>query len=201
MRLVLPALAAAGLLTAATAAGQQLDMLSRHPIKGLVVPFYTPGRPDAVMVLRAESISMEFERRGFFRIGTLPLVVAEGVTLELQRGSDMAEAQNLIHNWLEELKRSGRLELRRFCARNSQDPSFVLRIGRLRSTQFGQWQLTEGIQWQSSTNRRSAARGVLCLRGPQAGQVMLEGANPPFSVSLFSLEPPLKRTAPTSNSP
>ncbi len=201
MRMAFSAFGGAWLLIAATGQGQLLDLQPHHPIKGVVVPFYTQGRPDAVAVLRAESISMEFERHGFFRIGTLPLVVAEGVTLELRRGSDFREAHNRVHDWLEALKRSGHLELRRFCVKDAQDSSFVLRIGRLRPTQLGQWQLTDGIQWQSSTNQRSASRGVLHLRGPQAGQLVLESTNQPLSISLFSPEPHLKPTAPTKNSP
>jgi hypothetical protein len=50
-------------------------------LQGLALPVYLDLSSPATVV-RADSVSREHQRRGFFRIGALPLLVCEGVTVE-----------------------------------------------------------------------------------------------------------------------
>ena len=48
----------------------------------LVIPFYTPNEDQPAVVLRAQQVSKEYQRHGFFRIGLLPIFVLDQVTLD-----------------------------------------------------------------------------------------------------------------------
>ena len=49
----------------------------------VALPIYAEGESNAVAVLRADRVAREQRRLGFFRVKLLPLLVAEGVRLEL----------------------------------------------------------------------------------------------------------------------
>ena len=51
---------------------------------GVVAPVYLSGQVHASAVLRVGEISTGYQRRGFFRIGLLPMVVAKGVVVEFR---------------------------------------------------------------------------------------------------------------------
>jgi hypothetical protein len=53
----------------------------------------TNAETRAAIVLRAEQVSRDYQRRGFSRIGLLPVVVLSGVTIEFR---DLAHARDVL---------------------------------------------------------------------------------------------------------
>jgi hypothetical protein len=68
------------------------QMLPGTKAKGMVMPVYVRGHSQAAAVLRIERISAEYQRKGFFRIGLLPQIVAEGVSIELRQSGALTNA-------------------------------------------------------------------------------------------------------------
>lgn len=90
---------------AATAAPQARNVL---------IPIYAEGHPRAVASIRIERVFRDHRRMGFFRVKALPLVVAEGVQLEVRKP---AGATNLLAEFSAALHRLGgnrAVELRDF---------------------------------------------------------------------------------------
>jgi hypothetical protein len=61
---------------------------------------YTTDFTHASAVLRVDSISSEFQRRGFFRIGILPVLVVDGVVLEFRQLDDIGKILGRVPQYL-----------------------------------------------------------------------------------------------------
>jgi hypothetical protein len=80
----------------------------------VLIPIYAEGHPRAVASIRIERVFRDHRRMGFFRVKALPLVVAEGVQLEVRKP---AGATNLLAEFSAALHRLGgnrAVELRDF---------------------------------------------------------------------------------------
>lgn len=55
-----------------------------------VVPIYLDDQ--VVMVMSVERTRTDYQRKGFFKIGLLPILVAEGVTFEVQEPAKLTAA-------------------------------------------------------------------------------------------------------------
>ena len=56
-------------------------------MRGATLPFYMPGESKPYAALRVQRVVKDFDRRGFFRIGLLPVLVADSVTLRILQPS------------------------------------------------------------------------------------------------------------------
>ena len=64
--------------------GQPWPLDSPVPITKVVVPIYLKFESEPVAIFRAERFSSDYQTEGFFRIGALPLTVAEDLSVELE---------------------------------------------------------------------------------------------------------------------
>jgi hypothetical protein len=82
--------------------------------RGVLIPIYAEGHPRPVASIRIERVFRDHRRLGFLRVKILPVVVAEGVRLELR---DPAGATNLLDEFAAALRSVGgsrAVELRNF---------------------------------------------------------------------------------------
>lgn len=94
----------AGLMVAAPLGGRGASPKPYVSVNNLVVPFYAAGQSEAVAVLRVEHVFRDHERRGFFRIGLLPLLVGEGVRLEFRDAGVAARELDRVRQGVESHK-------------------------------------------------------------------------------------------------
>jgi hypothetical protein len=131
----------------------------------------------------------DYQSKGFFRIGVLPIGVMEGVTFRLQHPDSATNCLALMHQWLASAT-AKRLELRRVSFLVSPPATKSLETGRARLAASGKLELFDGVRFVAGTNQLRAARGTLQITGDQAGQLVLE-TTPPWTNNLLShLEAP-----------
>jgi hypothetical protein len=184
-------LASAALSLALPANAQSVaDLLSgRFSARGIVTAFYEGTEQPPSLVVRIESVYTDYERKGFFRIGLLPVGVMEGVALELNHAEYATNSLAHLHQWLG--PHSGKtLELRRLTLLVPAGVTNRLESARARVGAGGKLDLFDGVSLVSGTNHLRAARGTLQVTGARAGEVVLETI-PPCTNSL--LPHPAKR--------
>jgi len=64
--------------------GQSWFLDSQLQVKKAVVPIYLNFEREAAGIIRADNIHGGYQTKGFFRIGALPSLVIEGLTIELR---------------------------------------------------------------------------------------------------------------------
>ena len=157
-------------------------------IKHAIIPVYLPSEAQPAVVLRVDRVFPDLERRGFFRIGVLPLEVADGVTFEFAATNRVSSALAELQHRLEPPVVSRRAELRRVKFVFLPEIQPRLEARRMRLAREGQWQLLDGVCLQTLTGTVHTASARLQVTGPRAGEVTWETGR---ATNLFSLSPPL----------
>lgn len=161
-------------------------------LRGAVITLYSGTEAEPTTVVRLDQVRKDYETKGFFRIGILPIGVMEGVTFELHHPESVTNSLAQLHQWLGP-RAAERLELRRVSFVVSAPVTNRLDTGRARLAADGRLELLDGVIFVSGTNRMRAARGVLQISGAQAGRLVME-TTPPWTNSLFgrleTLNPP-----------
>jgi hypothetical protein len=148
------------------------------------IHLYERGGLEPVARVSLVNSVTEYERRGFFRIGLLPIEVLEGVTIEVPDAARAARGLARASEWLG-TRKATRLEVRRLAVQVSSPTTNRLESGRALPMPGGKWELLDGVSFVSGTNEAHAARGTLQIAGARAGQFVLETA-PPQTNSLFA---------------
>jgi hypothetical protein len=73
---------------------------------------YDSNDLSLVFQVHAARIFTDYERRGFFRIGLLPIPVAENVQIQIQSADCLTNAMLALHSWNQPSVEVRRLELR-----------------------------------------------------------------------------------------
>ena len=89
------AMALAGVVCFASPSTANLHSIAKE----LRVPIYLKANPKPAALLRIREVHREFQRRGFFRIGLLPLWVADGVEVEVTDPGRMDEIMTALCAW------------------------------------------------------------------------------------------------------
>ena len=152
-------------------------------LKGGVIGLYDGTETEPTVVIRLDEVHKDYERKGFFRIGLLPIGVMKGVTFELHHPESVTNSLAQLHQWLG-AGAGKRLELRRVSFLVSAPETNRLETGRARLAADGKLALLDGVRFASGTNQIRAGRGVLQITGAQAGQLVLE-TTPPWTNTLF----------------
>jgi|ERR1035438_7169177 hypothetical protein len=192
MRLLLASLLGCSALWQACAQPVADLLAGGFRLKGGVVSLYCGSELEPATVVRFEQVYADYESKGFFRIGALPIGVMEGVTFELQHPESVTNSLEQLQQWLRP-KAAKRLELRRLSFLVSGPVTNRLETGRARLVSDGRLALFDGVSFVSGTNQMRAARGVLQIKGAQAGLLVME-TSPPWTNNLFgrfdTLKPP-----------
>ncbi len=159
----------------------------RLRIQDAVIPVYAGDGLEPAAVVRADSVHTEFERKGFFRIGVLPVAVMEGVTIEVRQPERAAESLAQVSRWFE----GGgvkRMELRRVKFRIAPSSANCLEAGRGAFIAGGCLELLDDVRFGSGTNVICAPRATLQVTGRNAGQIVLL-TTPPRTNNFFLIPP------------
>ncbi len=163
----------------AAEASQKLDA------KGLIIPIFlstNAGKPDAT--LRVDRLYTDCLRKGFFRIGVLPIIVGEGVSLEVDRPAQLQAALAKVPTVLNNRRVAGIIELRRIRIVIRGSAAGTLQVDRMRPKHDAKsWQLFDPI-WQVGTNSIRAADGELRL-GAQPTELLLNCLSGLLVIPLF----------------
>ena len=157
-----------------TKAGAQsvADLLQQGvSVQRAVVPLYTTGSFKLSAVVRVDRAFLDYQHRGFFRIGMFPIGVLDGVTFEARDTADPLASLACVRHWLG-TKAGQRIEMRR--VKFLFSPTSRLEAGLARCVAGDHWELLNGVRFVSGGGEVQAPRATLEMAGPRAGRVILE---------------------------
>lgn len=174
------------------------DLVSgRMKVKGLVVPLYAGMEQTPSMIVRVDNFFTDYERKGFFRIGVLPLGVMEGVTFEVCQLAQVTNSLVSLNDWIDS-QAVKRVEFRKLCFLNLAGSTNRLDSTRARIISADKWELLDGVCFRSGTNLVEASRATLQVVGVKAGQIIMK-TSPPVTNNLFAYSetaPPQQKVTP-----
>ena len=159
---------------------------TRTSIRGLVLPLLIDKEPLPVAVIRADSIFTDYQRRGFFKIGLLPMAVAEGVTIDFRLTQQVTNVLAFIHPRFGQIAGKNLVELRRVDFKFPGETAPRLQAKRIHIGENGSWRLLDGVVVHLATNQVKVSQATLQTTGPSAGQLILESVNLPSEVNIFA---------------
>ncbi len=121
--------------------------------------------------IKVERIFKTYEKRGFFRIGALPLMVADNVQIKLMRPQALAKALATVRETTSRSRHAGRFEMRRLEIVSATPGGNRLRADSARFDEEGRCKLRGVVQIQTGTNSVNVSTAILQATGPQAGTV------------------------------
>ncbi len=170
----------------ATVQGAEGFSSANLKIKKAVIPIYLASDTQPAAVVRVERIFPDFERRGFFRIGLLPLAVAEGVTLELPADDRWARALAEAQRKLATSAAAERVEMRHVKIVFLPESRPRLEAGRIRLNRDGQWQLLDGVSFQTATGQVQTASARLEVSSLKVGELTWRSGESANVIRLFT---------------
>jgi hypothetical protein len=132
---------------------------------------YLDRTPNLSAVIGIERSYADYQRRGFFRVGLLPVVVLEGVTITIQDYGSVSNSLANLGRWASD-RQSHRIELRRVSIQWAKDPSRRLEIGRVQCRQPGEWWLAGGVRWAANGRIQVSPQATLKVAGDQIGDLV-----------------------------
>jgi hypothetical protein len=157
-------------------------MQAARGAQNLAIPRYSEPEKVLYAVIRVDKVYTEYEKKGFFRIGALPVVVLEGVTYEVKDPAPAATNLVRLRTWLG--GDTGRhLELRG--VKIVVSPDSRLEGGRLLFLDNDRWQLTGGVRLITGPKELRAESATFRVAGERAGELILQTAPPATNTFLF----------------
>jgi hypothetical protein len=166
-------------------AGTVMDLLKPGcTVRHAVFPFYSQPERKLSTVVHVERAYLDYERKGFFHIGFLPVGALEGVTIEVRDTRSPGDAFQQVQRWLG--AGSGRrVELRQVKFLFSTNS---LEAGKVQCRDGDRWELLDGVRLVCGGNETRARRATFQVSGRDAGQVVLE-EEPQLTNSFLGLPP------------
>jgi len=156
-------------------------------IKGVLFPVYLDSDGQPVAICRAKHVFSDYQRRGFFRMGVLPLLVIDGFAIELRDASHLSPALTVVptHVVFKDFVRQA-IEARDFSLSSTSREPFLVqaRLARLENSDL--WRLQEGTVQRSNSAQLTFQRATLKISGPQAGQMTCETTSGVIHIRLLS---------------
>lgn len=144
-------------------------------------------------VIRIDALYKDYRRKGFFRVGLLPVAVAEGVTVEVVHEPALARTFSAVHEHFGGSKASDAVEVRRLAFTFPGETAPRLAADTARPGPGGRWRLSGHVTFTGPEGIVQADHGELLLLGPQAGHLTL---HTPQGTTLADLFPGRSPTQP-----
>jgi hypothetical protein len=145
---------------------------------------YLESNLQCTASLRVDHVWKDYETKGFFRIGVLPMVVLKGVKFEIKQPAAATEALRTLQSWTSR-RGAERLELRQVTILVNSMPANRLSVGRVHLGADGQWILRDGVTLSSGTQEIRADQGTLQVTGEKTGRLVLN-TSPPVTANLIT---------------
>jgi hypothetical protein len=152
------------------------------------VAVYLKSEPSPVAIVRTRAIHEDYQRRGFFRIGVLPMLALERLTLEVR---DPEHLSGVLTNATALLGRKGEarkaVEGRDFALSFSSKPDGLVTARSVRLEGRDAWSLAQGAVDMPPGKPVNFRQATLTISGPQAGDLLCDTTNGPVRICLHPL--------------
>ena len=149
---------------------------------------YDGVAPTPVAVIRVNQIYLDYQKRGFFRIGVLPLLVLDGFCLELRDPTRIAAAlTNASAQFHLKGRNASALEGRDFSISFASLGGGSVRARLVRLETGSEWRLSHGTVEKPGMPPVPFSQASLKMAGLEVGKLSCDTTNGPFSINLLSL--------------
>ena len=135
--------------------------------------------------IHVDRMFVEYERRGFFRIGLLPIPVAENVQIQIRAADCLTNALFVSHVWNQPPVGARRLELRHLEIKmfGEKQPRLSAAVGRV--GQDGNLELSDVSIFNATGQQMSISIAALQATGSSAGWLRWNSDGHPQEIFLF----------------
>jgi hypothetical protein len=157
-----------------------------------------------VAVVSVGQVSQDYERKGFFRIGLLPIRIGEEVTIEVRDPAALAHILSSLPGNLTRSLQGTPAELRRFTLSLRGEATTRLTAERVRFAPDGTWLLLGNVTVGGGPALPRTHQARLQVNGPAAGLVRLDSPAGPRHIPLLAgqdLPPPGQPTSSLNPNP
>lgn len=150
-----------------------------HMSRANAAGFFGTGANDVTMVeydgllpiaqVHVARMFIDYERRGFFRIGLLPIAVVENVQIQIHSADCLTNAMFGLHSWSQPSVGAGRLELRNLEIRLFGEKQPRLSAAFAHVGQDGVLELSTVSLFNATGQQTSIPKAVLQAAGSSAG--------------------------------
>jgi hypothetical protein len=177
-----------GLLLAPAGFAQGLFLDSHVQVRDAVVAVYPDSSPQPAAMIRAGRVFSDYQTRGFFRIGALPMLVLDKLSVEVLQPERLSKALNTLG---EEFAVRGdsrkAVEGRDFSVWFASRKDAKLQARRVRLEGGRMWRLYEGAIQRPDSATVPFRQAVLTVTGPKAGELAYETPRGTTRIQLLSL--------------
>jgi len=154
-------------------------------LSNAVAVIYAEGKlqPEAVITIR--SARRGHRRQGFYRIGLLPALLVEDVTVEVRDPETVRDALQATEARLKALGHGSLLELRRIEVRLAGQSDTKLSAKSLLLGSSSVWQLRGDVRLETSMTVFASERAALTVTGRDAGRLDFETDGGKRTFNLF----------------
>ena len=179
-----------------------LWMLSQMPTpaaqllgRGVAFPIFLGDQREPAASVRAETVSKDYQRKGFFKIGLLPQLVAENVTVRFNKMADAEKVLSALsrHKWVGNNQLPVEFRTVRFETADRPEP--ILSATSLTFGEAGKCHLKEVTLTHSRTNRVRLKNATLQLSGTSVAALKFRDGTNDCTITLFAPGEAAKRAA------
>jgi hypothetical protein len=161
----------AGAVCVSLESGAAAAGLTGMPMTEVTVSEYSSKNLSLIVQVQAARVSVDYEHWGFFRIGLLPMLVAENVQVKIQSAEYLTNAVADLRSWHQPADGFRRLELRNLeitiCGENQPR----LRAAAARLGQDGAVKLSAAAICDAAGRQVLLPNATLQISGPSAGRL------------------------------
>jgi hypothetical protein len=157
-------------------------------VRNAVAPIYLEARPEPAAILRADRVATEYQRRGFFRIGALPMLVMDGLSLEFldsNRFSNVLSSASARLSGAGEMKKP--VEGRNLRVWFAPDTERRLTAQRVRLENGFTWRLHDGGIIQNGAVVIPFSEATLAVAGADIGELVCKSPAGVVHTNLLSV--------------
>ena len=154
--------------------------------KGMVIPLFVGSESKPTALVRVKELRNDYRRVGFFRIGAMPLVVLDGLTIELKHTKNLSASLKEIHKGVLINKHPSLLEARDVQVLIMAESAPRLQARTMRFVDAGQWRLFDGVLFAGSNQPVHFSEGTLQLHGPSPGRFTYKAGGMAEELELLS---------------
>jgi|GEM_PF-1037142 len=166
-----------------------LSITPKTEINNAAVPIYSSNHV-LLAVAKVDRAFMGYERHGFFRIGTMPLVILQNVQFEVRDTARAADALENLHRWFQP-QATRRLEMRHLCITCA--PDVELDAGQARLLTNGVLELSKNVRLKTGNDEQKSSQAFLQVTGCLAGQIVI-CSTPASTNNILAVKPKNAKT-------
>ena len=163
----------------------QLPLSAQITAKGMVIPLFVGSESKPTALVRVKELRNDYRRVGFFRIGAMPLVVLDGLTIELRHTKNLSASLKEIHKGVLINKHPNLLEARDVRIIIAAESAPRIQAKTMRFVDAGQWRFFNGILFAGSDHPVHFSQGTLQLEGQSPGRFTCRSEGRAEELDLF----------------